>query len=142
MESKTGGEMKSKAVTVRFYLEREADQTAWKQLQQIHLRDHVPLGRAIIHGLNAVKENEFTSNQQIEMTRQLADSILAELQKTLPAFIAGCIAGNRATAPITVSAMPAATHDEMLQESQQTESVEDSEPDFRRSHASWGFAGG
>lgn len=142
MESKAGGAMKNKAVTVRFYLEREADQIAWKQLQQIHLRDHVPLGRAIIHGLNAVKESEFTSDQQIEMTKQLADSILTELQKTLPAFIAGCLAGNRATPPTTVSVMPTATHEETLQESQQTESVEDPEPDFSRSHASWGFAGG
>ena len=139
MESEAGGAMNSKAVTVRFYLDRETDQVAWQRLISMRQRKHLSLGRTIIDVLNAAETDDFTSVQQIEMSKQLVESILAELEKTLPAFIAGCVAGNAAAVPAVVTATAVSAHEEPDTPIQPEQAPE---PDFSHSHASWGFAGG
>lgn len=130
----------NKTVTVRFHLERTSDQNAWERLMKVHLREHVSLGRAIILMLNTADCDELTSEQQIEMTKQFAESVMAELEKTLPAFIAGCMAGNGAALPLIGKVPPAPANE--VPASSPNETNADETPDFSNSTVNWSFAGG
>lgn len=131
----------NKTVTVRFRLERAADQTAWERLMKAHLRENVSLGRAIIVLLNTAACDEITSEQQTETTKQFAESVMAELEKTLPSFIAGCIAGNGAALPL-IGNVPPAPASQASADSCSNETYEGETPDFSNSTVNWSFAGG
>ena len=143
MESKAGGQVSIQAITVRFNTENEADRTAWEKVLAIQQREHLSMSRAIILGLNEPHHSTPASVPPGELTKQIADGVMAELCQTLPTFIAGCVAGAALASPVStnISAVPARTANDQPVSMELTAS-DDPQPDFSRSHANWGFLGG
>ena len=101
------------------------------------------MSRAIILGLNEPHYSVAASIPPDELTKQIADGVMAELRQTLPTFIAGCVAGAALASPVStnISAAPARTANDQPVSMELTAS-DDPQPDFSRSHANWGFLGG
>jgi len=131
------------AITVRFNTENEADRAAWEKALAIQQREHLSMSRAIILGLNEPHSSTAASVPSGELTKQIADGVMTELQQTLPIFIAGCVAGAALASPVStnISAAPAQTANDQPVSMEPTAN-DDPQPDFSRSHANWGFLGG
>lgn len=143
MESKAGGQVSIQAITVRFNTENEADRTAWEKVLAIQQKEHLSMNRAIILGLTEAHHPTAASVPPGELTKQIADGIMAELRPTLPSFIAGCVAGTALASPVStnITAAPTRTAND-LPVSMEPTINDDPQPDFSRSHANWGFLGG
>lgn len=85
--------MSKKCITTRFYTDKPAGRNAWDKVQARQKRDHISCSQAIVALLNEHDESILSEEQLAHMTRKIAECVLNELQKTLPTFIAGCIAG-------------------------------------------------
>ena len=135
--------MSIQAITVRFNLENEADRTAWEKVLAIQQREHLSMSRAIILGLNEAHHPTAASVPPGELTKQIADGVMAELRQMLPSFIAGCVAGASLASPVSsnIPAAPAQTANDQPVSLEPTIN-DDPQPDFSRSHANWGFLGG
>ena len=135
--------MSIQAITVRFNMENEADRTAWEKVLAIQQREHLSMSRAIILGLNEAHHPTAASIPSGELTKQIADGVMAELCQTLPTFIAGCVAGAALASPVStnISAAPARAAND-LPVSMEPTNNDDPQPDFSHSHANWGFLGG
>ena len=135
--------MSIQAITVRFNTENEADRAAWEKVLAIQQKEHLSMSRAIILGLNEPHPSTAASIPSGELTKQIADGVMAELSQTLPTFIAGCVAGAALASPVStnIGTAPARTANDLPVSMEPTAS-DDSQPDFSRSHANWGFLGG
>ena len=80
-------------------MDEPAGRKAWDKVQARQKSDHVSYSRAIIALLNEHDESILSDEQLMEMTRRITEAVMAELQKTLPAFIAGCVAGAAQSIP-------------------------------------------
>lgn len=143
MESKAGGQVSIQAITVRFNTENEADRAAWEKVLAIQQKEHLSMSRAIILGLNESHHPTAASVPPGELTKQIADGVMAELRQTLPTFISRCVAGAAMASPVStnISADLARTANDPPVSMEPTAS-DDPQPDFSRSHANWGFLGG
>lgn len=91
--------MSKRCITTRFYMDEQTGRKAWDKVQARQKRDHVSCSRAIIALLNEHDESILSDDQLMEMTRRITAAVMTELQKTLPAFIAGCVAGAAQSTP-------------------------------------------
>ena len=91
--------MSKRCITTRFYMDEPAGRKAWDKVQARQKSDHVSYSRAIIALLNEHDESILSGEQLMEVTRRITEAVMAELQKTLPAFIAGCVAGAAQSIP-------------------------------------------
>lgn len=80
-------------------MDEPAGRKAWDKVQARQKSDHVSYSRAIIALLNEHDESILSDEQLMEVTRRITEAVMAELQKTLPAFIAGCVAGAAQSIP-------------------------------------------
>ena len=80
-------------------MDEPAGRKAWDKVQARKKRDRISYSRAIISLLNEHDESILSDEQLMEMTRRITEAVMAELQKTLPAFIAGCVAGAAQSIP-------------------------------------------
>ena len=135
--------MSIQAITVRFNPENESDRTAWEKVLAIQQREHLSMSRAIILGLNEAHHPTAASIPSGELTKQIADGVMAELCQTLPTFISGCVAGVALAFPVStnIAAAPTRTANDLPVSMEPTAS-DDPQPDFSSSHANWGFLGG
>ena len=85
--------MSKRCITTRFYMDEPAGRKAWDKVQARQKSDHVSYSRAIIALLNEHDESILSDEQLADMTRRITECVMDELQKTLPSFIAGCVAG-------------------------------------------------
>lgn len=91
--------MSKRCITTRFCMDEPAGRKAWDKVQARQKSDHVSYSRAIIALLNEHDESILSDEQLMEVTRRITEAVMAELQKTLPAFIAGCVAGAAQSIP-------------------------------------------
>lgn len=127
--------MNTKAITVRFHPDNEFERRAWEKVLRKCRSDNLSLGQAVISLLNESSVSGLTQAQQEAVAGQITSGVMAELQKTLPSFIAGYIAGSGAAAPVNNTVAPVSNNHE-------TASTENTTPDFRRSRVNRSFAGG
>lgn len=85
--------MSKRCITTRFYTDEPAGRNAWEKVQKRQKRDHISCSQAIIALLNEHDESILSDEQLADMTRRITECVMDELQKTLPSFIAGCVAG-------------------------------------------------
>ena len=91
--------MSKRCITTRFYTDEPAGKNAWEKVQARQKRDHISCSQAIVALLNEHDESILSDDQLMEMTRRITAAVMTELQKTLPAFIAGCVAGAAQSIP-------------------------------------------
>ena len=80
-------------------MDEPAGRKAWDKVQARKKRDRISYSRAIISLLNEHDESILSDEQLMEVTRRITEAVMAELHKTLPAFIAGCVAGAAQSIP-------------------------------------------
>ena len=134
--------MSKRCITTRFYMDEPAGRKAWDKVQARQKSDHVSYSRAIIALLNEHDESILSDEQLMEMTRRITEAVMAELQKTLPAFIAGCVAGaaqSTQAAQNNPSAAPVATPH---QRNTFPDLNDIPAPDFSQGPIDMGFVGG
>lgn len=103
--------MSKRCITTRFYTDEPAGKNAWDKVQARQKRDHISCSQAIVALLNEHDESILSDEQLADITRRITECVMDELQKTLPSFIAGCVAGvaqstqavqrNPSAAPVT-----------------------------------------
>lgn len=85
--------MSKRCITTRFYTDEPAGKNAWDKVQARQKRDHISCSQAIVALLNEHDESILSDEQLADMTCRITECVMDELQKTLPSFIAGCVAG-------------------------------------------------
>ena len=85
--------MSKRCITTRFYTDEPAGGNAWEKVQARLKRDHISCSQAIVALLNEHGESILSDEQLADMTRRITECVMDELQKMLPSFIAGCVAG-------------------------------------------------
>ena len=85
--------MSKRCITTRFYTDESTGRNAWDKVQARQKRDHISCSQAIVALLNEHGESILSDEQLADMTRRITECVMDELQKTLPFFIAGCVAG-------------------------------------------------
>ena len=105
--------MNKRCITTRFYTNESAGKSAWDKVQARQKRDHISCSRAIVALLNEHDESILSDEQLADMTRRITECVMDELQRTLPSYIAGCVAGaaqstqatqcNPSAAPVVAS---------------------------------------
>lgn len=128
-----------RCITTRFYLDEPAGKNAWQKVQQRQKRDNRSCSQAIIALLNEHDESVLSETQLKELSDKIIEQVVTELQRTLPAFIAGCVTGAAQAGNIRV--------DDYSDNAQQTQSSafpnmeEMSPPDFGQGAIDLGFLG-
>ena len=85
--------MSKRCITTRFYTDEPAGRNAWDKVQARQKRDRISYSQAIVALLNEHDESILSDEQLADITRRITGCVMNELQKTLPSFIAGCVAG-------------------------------------------------
>ena len=84
--------MSKRCITTRFYTDKPAGRNAWGKVQSRQKRDHISCSQAIVALLNEHGESILSDEQLADMTHRITECVMDELQRTLPSFIAGCVA--------------------------------------------------
>ena len=105
--------MSKRCITTRFYTDEPTGRNAWDKVQARQKRDHISCSQAIVALLNEHGESILSDEQLADITRRITECVMDELQRTLPSFIAGCVAGaaqstqatqcNPSAAPVVAS---------------------------------------
>ena len=85
--------MSKRCITTRFYTDEPTGRNAWDKVQARQKRDHISCSQAIVALLNEHGESILSDEQLADMTRRITECVMDELQRMLPSFIAGCVAG-------------------------------------------------
>ena len=85
--------MSKRCITTRFYTDEPAGRNAWDKVQTRQKRDHISCSQAIVALLNEHGESILSDEQLADMARRITECVMDELQKTLPSYIVGCVAG-------------------------------------------------
>ncbi len=128
-----------RCVTTRFYLDEPVGLNAWQKVQQRQKRDNRSCSQAIIALLNEHNESILNEAQLEELSNKIIDQVVTELQRTLPAYIAGCVAGAAQSGHVQADIHPdKTTH---TQSSAIPNMEEMSPPDFGQGAIDLGFLG-
>ena len=128
-----------RCITTRFYLDEPAGKNAWQKVQQRQKRDNRSCSQAIIALLNEHDESVLSEAQLKELSNKIIDQMVAELQRTLPAFIAGCVTGDAQSGHIQADVHSDNTP--QMQSNTFPNVEEMSPPDFRQGAIDLGFLG-
>lgn len=85
--------MSKRCITTRFYTDEPVGRNAWDKVQARQKRDRISCSQAIVALLNEHGESILSDEQLADITRRITECVMDELLKTLPSFIAGCVAG-------------------------------------------------
>ncbi len=128
-----------RCVTTRFYLDEPVGLNAWQKVQQRQKRDNRSCSQAIIALLNEHNESILNEAQLEELSNKIIDQVVTELQRTLPAYIAGCVAGAAQSGHVQADIHPDKTA--QTQSSTIPNMEEISPPDFGQGAIDLGFLG-
>ena len=134
--------MSKKCITTRFYTDEPAGRHAWEKVQARQKRDHISCSQAIVALLNEHDEAILSNEQLADMTRRSTECVMDELQKTLPSFIAGCVAGAAQSTQAVQSNPPAASVAAPPQRSTFPDLNDIPASDFSQGPIDLGFIGG
>lgn len=78
-----------KTVCLRFNLDKSFDKKAWEYLQNLDRNNFKSYSQAVIHSVIEYFENQNTDERE----RQFIAEVISAIEKELPKFLNGCIAG-------------------------------------------------
>lgn len=107
-----------RSTNLRFNLEKEPQRQAWEYLQTMNKAQFKSYSQTVALALVDYFDRYYqsqddpyfeTREREERFVSQIVTAVETAMEKTLPVFLAGCMAGLSATAPVTVSALPQAT---------------------------------
>ena len=134
--------MSKRCITTRFYTDEPAGRNAWDKVQTRQKRDHISCSQAVVALLNEHDESILSDEQLADMTRRITECVMDELQKMLPSFIAGCVAGAAQSTQAMQSNPSAAPVAAPPKQSAFPDLNDIPAPDFSQSPIDLGFIGG
>ena len=134
--------MSKRCITTRFYTDEPAGRNAWEKVQARQKRDHISCSQAIVALLNEHGESILSDEQLADMTRRITECVMDELQRTLPSYIAGCVAGAAQSTQTVQSNPPAALVSAQPRQNTFPDLNDIPAPDFSQGPIDLGFIGG
>ena len=134
--------MSKRCITTRFYTDEPAGKNAWDKVQTRQKRDHISCSQAIVALLNEHGESILSDEQLADMTRRITECVMDELQKMLPSFIAGCVAGAAQSTQTVQSNPPAVPVSAQPRQNTFPDLNDIPAPDFSQGPIDLGFIGG
>lgn len=134
--------MSKRCITTRFYTDKPAGRNAWGKVQSRQKRDHISCSQAIVALLNEHGESILSDEQLADMTHRITECVMDELQRTLPSFIAGCVAGAAQSTQAMQSNPSAAPVAAPPKQSAFPDLSDIPAPDFSQGPIDLGFIGG
>ena len=134
--------MSKRCITTRFYTDEPAGRNAWEKVQARQKRDHISCSRAIVALLNEHDESILSDEQLADVTRRITECVMDELQRMLPSFIAGCVAGATQSTQAMQNNSSAAPATAPPKQSAFPDLSDIPAPDFSQGPIDLGFIGG
>ena len=134
--------MSKRCITTRFYTDEPVGRNAWDKVQARQKRDRISCSQAIVALLNEHGESILSDEQLADMTHRITECVMDELQRTLPSFIAGCVAGAAQSAQAMQSNPSAAPVAAPPKQSAFPDLSDIPAPDFSQGPIDLGFIGG
>ena len=115
-----------KTVTVRFYMDYEADRNAWEKLKALNRRYHLSFNQIIIMALSTTDTEHFPHSGQVDTQtlQQISTQVAEILKQAVPVLPAYKTESSQMTEPKAI-----------------TPGADDSPPDYSSSHVDWSFIG-
>lgn len=104
-----------RSTNLRFNLEKEPQRRAWEYLQNMSKEQFKSYSNAVALALVDYFERYYksqddpyleTREREERFVTEIVSGVEAAMEKTLPVFLAGCLAGLSATAPILAPPLP------------------------------------
>ena len=134
--------MSKRCITTRFYTDEPAGRNAWDKVQARQKRDRISYSQAIVALLNEHDESILSDEQLADMTRRITECVIDELQRMLPSFIAGCVAGATQSTQAMQNNSSAAPATAPPKQSAFPDLSDIPAPDFSQGPIDLGFLGG
>ena len=107
-----------RSTNLRFNLEKEPQRQAWEYLQTMNKAQFKSYSQTVALALvdyfdryYQSKDDPYfeTREREERFVSQIVTAVETAMEKTLPVFLAGCMAGLSAAAPVPVPVLPQAT---------------------------------